>query len=117
MTPCEVGRSTMDRPDRFTRGLEQSELAHLSCTAIEGLSRAEMIAAIRVAELPRMDADNMAHLEYLDRPHLMRMVYMARECCRHRVQGVFVLRFEPAAVEPAAEDESHAETYRRSSCR
>ena len=70
------------RPRQF----EVPDVADLSCAEIEQLSRPDSIAAIRVARLPQLDEESARHLEFLDRRTLRQVLFLARECCRHRVK-------------------------------
>jgi hypothetical protein len=76
-----------DFPQRYARdarfeALDKSDVAELSATAINKMTRNELVRMIRVANLPallRPDLDR--HLPFYDHAVLTRLAHLARRCC------------------------------------
>ncbi len=79
----QTGSSTADSPV-LARSPSQGEVAELTCESIESMDRSEMLDAIRAARVPTLSGRAMVHVEFLDAEQLRRIVYFARECCRHQ---------------------------------
>jgi len=61
----------------------RSEIADLSDEQIESMSDEELIALARTSEHPWSDAALDPHLQYADRPLLLRLAFLVRNCCRN----------------------------------
>ena len=59
------------------------EIADLSDEQIEAMSDEELIDLARASEHPWPDAALNPHLEYADRPMLLRLAFLVRNCCRN----------------------------------
>lgn len=56
----------------------------LSNDAIEELEHAALADVIRRADMPHLAPEVAQRLPFYDRPTLVRLAYLARECCRKR---------------------------------
>ena len=61
----------------------RSEIADLTDEQIEAMSDEELIELARASEHPWPDAAVDPHLEYADRPMLLRLAFLVRNCCRN----------------------------------
>jgi hypothetical protein len=61
----------------------RSEIADLSDEQIESMSDEELIDLARASEHPWPDAALNPHLKYADRPMLLRLAFLVRNCCRN----------------------------------
>jgi len=59
-------------------------VAELSNQDISGMTREEMIAVIRAAQLPFLESDSSRRLEFLSDEALQRLVHLSRRCCRNQ---------------------------------
>ena len=66
----------------------QFELPVLSNDTIETLEHAELADVILRADMPHLAPDVSRRLPYYDRPTLVRLAYLARECSRKRLSAV-----------------------------
>lgn len=71
-------------PDVPTLEFDKAEIASLSHAEIRRMSAPNLVEAIRAADLPTLDAEGMSHVEFLDPEALRRVLFLARECCRHQ---------------------------------
>ena len=72
------GESAEAADDHFTK----ARLAELSPTSISRMSSDDMARAIR--DVSVLQFCDEKRLDYLDRPMLERLVYLARQCCRNQ---------------------------------
>ncbi len=63
---------------------DKAAVAALSPLEIARLTRSELVAAIRAAELPMLAFATEQRLNHLDRWTLERLVYLGRHCCRNQ---------------------------------
>jgi hypothetical protein len=59
----------------------KESVAELSLLEIEAMSRDDLVSAIRAVVVPFIEEDR---LEYQDRKTLLRLLYLARQCCRNQ---------------------------------
>ncbi len=64
------------------------ELPILSNDAIETLEHAALADVIRRADLPHLAPEVSQRLPYYDRPTLVRLAFLARQCSRNRMASV-----------------------------
>lgn len=70
--------------DDIIEALDQSDVAELSPVQISRMTRDELVRVIRAAQLPLVRPEIDEQLEFYDRPTLVRLVYLARRCCRNQ---------------------------------
>lgn len=70
--------------DDTLEALDQSDIAELSPVQISRMTCDALVRIIRVAQLPLVRPEIDEQLEFYDRPTLVRLVYLARRCCRNR---------------------------------
>lgn len=64
---------------------DKSTVADLSESAINRMTREELIEVIRAADLTdALHSDFEERLQFYDRPTLSRMAYLGRQCCRNQ---------------------------------
>lgn len=86
------------------RSWDRHEIAELSDEQIESMLNPELFGLIRASEHPCNDREMERHLKYADRSTLLRLAYLARNCCRNA---------ECAAFEQALMDELDGPLNRR----
>jgi hypothetical protein len=68
--------------------LEKSDIAELSATAINQMTRDELVRMIRVANLPALLRPELdRHLPFYDHAVLARLAHLARRCCCNQRPG------------------------------
>jgi hypothetical protein len=65
----------------FPIQFDKESVAELSLCEIETMSRDELLNAIRAVVVPFVDDDR---LEFQERETLLRLLYLARQCCRNQ---------------------------------
>ena len=60
---------------------DKESVAELSLCEIEAMSRDDLLNAIRAVVVPFVDDDR---LEFQERETLLRLLYLARQCCRNQ---------------------------------
>lgn len=63
---------------------DKPSVAALSREDILAMSQRDLVEAVRGSELPTLNAESMAHVEFLEPDALRRLLFLARECCRHQ---------------------------------
>ncbi|MCY2967373.1 MAG: hypothetical protein NT069_27685 [Planctomycetota bacterium] len=98
--PSSVDVSVVDHPPPATKRFwrewgegtvarDKSSIANLSATAIKAMTEEELARLILAAELPqRMYPDLERRLQWLERPTLQRLAFLARHCCQNENWGL-----------------------------
>ncbi|HUG93712.1 MAG TPA: hypothetical protein VML55_22975 [Planctomycetaceae bacterium] len=71
-----------DRDDDSPDGFTKARVAELSSGRITAMSTADMARAVR--DVSVLQFCDPSRLEFLDRPTLERLVFLARQCCRNQ---------------------------------
>ncbi len=67
---------------------DKSSIADLSAAAIKAMTEEELSRLILAAELPqRMYPDLERRLQWMERPTLQRLAFLARHCCQNEKWG------------------------------
>jgi hypothetical protein len=67
--------------------LDGTIIAALTAQQVARMTRPELVRVILASRLPMLLPGLGLRLRYRDRPTLRRLVFLARECCRHRSHG------------------------------
>jgi hypothetical protein len=73
--------SVFSDTDEFSIRFDKESVADLSLCEIETMSRDDLLNAIRVVVMPFVEDDR---LEFQERTTLLRLLYLARQCCRNQ---------------------------------
>ncbi|MBT4867194.1 MAG: hypothetical protein HON53_18980 [Planctomycetaceae bacterium] len=65
----------------FPIQFDKESVAELSLCEIETMSRGDLVNAIRAVVVPFVEDDR---LEFQERETLLRLLYLARQCCRNQ---------------------------------
>lgn len=63
--------------------LDKAVISEISAMLIARMTDEELIRVISAGGRPFLDRGTWPHLEYLDRPTLERLAYLARHCCQN----------------------------------
>jgi hypothetical protein len=74
LTPCD---DIAEFPVQF----DKESVAELSLCEIEAMPHDDLLNAIRAVVVPFVDDDR---LDFQDRKTLLRLLYLARQCCRNQ---------------------------------
>ncbi len=70
-------------PVAADEALDKSTISQLSAILITRMTEEELIRVISIGGRPLLDRGTWPRLEYLDRPTLERLAYLARYCCQN----------------------------------